>query len=774
MNPPAPPPPPPGKPSLEQIVAQIEAAIGGGQLERARQQLTWAWQVYGGVPALQNLAARLLAPPEAGPPRTSVSPELPTVALPPPPPPRTQISADLPTQQLPTIKMPLAELPTAELPTAPLPDSLMPTLKMPVMPMAAPPEPPPPPPPPAGPPPAQIEAWIAEAQQLTRAANYDGALDLLGRALQVAPQDESLQRHHQLTDKAAQRHRAAVEREQEVVQDRRRIETLLQQGELVDARQALREAVLEHGRHSSFEELQARLDELFQVQKKAEADELLGDARFAYQNGEWQQAVAAAEAYLSVAQDPQAEGAAEAAELRQKAQLHLTQIGREKIQREAFEAAVRDVERLLGGRELQQAAARLAQAIQRLGHHPSFEQLQKRIDAAKSEQQFQLRNDWAERRARELESLIQDSVRASMANDFQRSVEKLEAAKKLEPEHPELESKLEVARGLLEKQKAEQRKAADLNGLLEDLRAHLDALALDKAELLLQRASGRYPEAADRFAPLRQRLALLREAESAAILPTPEDLSKLNRHTEAALADRQRALAAAYSFGQALLYPLRGAGPAFLAIIGGLLLAVDAAAVYLPLLGPLRSGLPLPFFFFTLPLLTATLEGGNQPRWADLKMTGRDFLVGFLGVVITSVLTLPLLLFVAIRGNHHLIDAGSGPFGFLLLAVLAWISFPPLPPLLGITAAFGPRHLLRIGRHFRFMAADGGLPWKVATLGFGLFLLAFLSRLALGPLVPWLGLPLSAFLTAYALIGLPHWIGVAVRRRRIELARLYS
>jgi hypothetical protein len=87
---------------------------------------------------------------------------------------------------------------------------------------------------------------------------------------------------------------------------------------------------------------------------------------------------------------------------------------------------------------------------------------------------------------------------------------------------------------------------------------------------------------------------------------------------------------------------------------------------------------------------------------------------------------------------------------------------------------FGPRRLLRLGRHFRFMAADGGLPWKVPTIGFGLFLLAFLSRLALGPLVPWLGLPLSVCLTAYVLVGLPHWIGVAVRRRRIELARLYS
>lgn len=771
MNPSAPPPPPPGKPTLEQIVAQIEAAIGAGQLERARQQLTWAWQVYGGVPALQNLAARLLAPPEAGQPaRMAVAADLPTVSLQPAS--RERISADLPTQQLPTLQMPMGELPTAQMPTAQMPASQMPTLKMPVMPYSA--VPPPPPPLPVGPPPAQIEGWIAEAQQLMRAANYDGALDLLGRALQVAPHDESLQRHHQLTEKAAQRHRAAVEREQEIVQDRRRIETLLQKGELGDARQALREAVLEHGRHPSFEELQLRLDELLLAQKKAEADELLGDARFAYQNGDWQQAIAAAEACLSLAQDALAADYAEAAELRQKAQLQLTQLGREKMQREAFEAAARDVERLLAGRELQPAAARLAQAIQRLGHHPSFEQLQKRIDAAKSEQQFQLRHDWAERRARELEALIQDSVRASLANDFQRSVEKLEAAKKLEPEHPELESKLEVARGLLEKQRSEQRKAADLAGLLEDLRGHLDALALDKAELLLQRASGRYPDAADRFAPLRQRLSLLREAESAAILPTPEDLPKLNRHTEVALADRQRAMAAAYSFGQAMLFPLRGAGPALLAIFAGLLLALDAAAIYQPLLGPLRSGLPLPLFFFTLPLLTATLEGGNQPRWADLKMKGRDLLVGFLGVVLASVLALPLLLFVAIRGNHHLLDPGAGPLGFLALVALAWPLFPPLLPLLGITAAFGPRHLLRLGRHFRFMAADGGMPWKVAAIAYGLFLLAFLARLALGPRVPWLGLPLAAGLTAYALVGLPHWIGIAVRRRRIELARLYS
>ncbi len=810
MNPPpSPPPAPPGKPSLEQIVAQTEAAIATGQVERARQQLTWAWQVYGGVPALQQLAARLLAPPGTagsgsapGPaapvPAAPLSPaSMPTAVMPAlrsaPVPAAPVPAAPVPAAPVPGASMSITEMPTApmppgELPTRPLPppapplpgvaapsgaapraiDPELPTAPLPPSPAAA------PPPPPPGPSPAHVEAWIREAQQLVRAANYDGALTLLGQALQVAPQDENLQRHHQLTEKAAQRPRAAVEREQAIERSSREIGALLHAGELGDARQARRDALLEHGRHPAFEELQGRLEARLQGQRKIEAEALLADARFALEKGDLQQAVAAADAAISLFPDPAAAENVEAMDLRRRAQGQLNQLGREKMQREQLEAAVRDVERLLGGRELQPATTRLGQAVQRLGHHPVFDELQKKIDAAKADQQFQLRNDWVERRARELEALIQESVRASLAGDFQRAVEKLEAAKKLEPEHPELESKLEIARGLFDKQRVEQRKAAELSQVIDDLRGHLDALALDRAEHLLQRASGRFPEAADRFAPLRQRLSHLREAENADILPSPEDLPRLNRQTEVALAERQRALAAAYSWGQACSYPLRGAGPALVVFFTAALLALDLGAVYQPLLGPLRTVAPLLLFFFTLPLLSATLEGGNQPRWTDLKMKGRDVLVGFLGVLLPSFLALPLLLFVATRGNHHLLDAGSGPLGFLALAALAWPIFPPLLPLLGITAAFGARHLPRLGRHLRFLGSDHGTPWRVVALTLTLFLLAFLARLALGSAIPWLGLPLAALFAAYALVGLPHWIGVAVRRRRIELARLYS
>lgn len=673
------------------------------------------------------------------------------------------ISPDLPTVPLPPVPMtslPAAPAPQAATLAAYSPD--LPTLPMPPAPAVA--------PAPAVPPvAARVEGWIQEAQLMVRAANYDGALALLSRALEVVPNDETLQRHHQLIEKAAHRHRAAIEREQDIAKAGRETAALIQAGELNDARQRLREALLEHGRHPTFDQLQTLLEERQLEQKKAEAGGLLAKARLAYQNGDWQEAQTAAEACLQV--DP---ANSEALELRHQAQGQLNQLGREKMQREAIEAAVRDVERLFGGRELQQATQRLAQAIQRLGRHPQFEDLQKRIDAAKSEQQFQLRHDWAERRARELEALIQESVRASLANDFQRAVEKLEAAKKLEPEHPELESKLTIARTLFEKQRTEQKKATELQHALDEIKLHLDAMALDRADGMLQRAAGRFPEAAERFAPLRQRLLHLREAESADILPNPEDLAQLSRHAEAALADRQRALAAAYSWGQALLFPLRGMGSILVVLFGLLLVGLDAVVIYQPHLGLLRTVLPLVLFFFTLPLLSATLKGANQPRFGDLKMTGRDVLVGILGILVPAVMALPLLLFIMIRGNHHLIDAGAGPLGFLALVALAWPIFPPLVPLLGITAAFGPRHIPRLGRHLKFLGDDGGYPWWVVSTATFLFLVAFLARLALGPLVPWLGLPIAALLTAYTLVGLPHWIGVAVRRRRIELARLYG
>ncbi len=156
-------------------------------------------------------------------------------------------------------------------------------------------------------------------------------------------------------------------------------------------------------------------------------------------------------------------------------------------------------------------------------------------------------------------------------------------------------------------------------------------------------------------------------------------------------------------------------------IFGGLLLGLDVATLYQPLVGPLRTALPLLLFFFTLPLIAATLEGANQPRWADLKMDGRDLAGRLPGRPrCRPCLALPLLIFVAIRGNHHLLDAGSGPLGFLGARRPRLADFP--------AAAAAARHHRRLrppppgqrlGKHFRFMAADGGAGWWVAAFTFG-------------------------------------------------------
>ncbi len=337
----------------------MEAAIAMGQLERARQQLTWAWQVYGGVPALQVLAARLLEPPEAAA-RPTPAEELPTLPFVRqvdgrPAPVRPAVSAELPTVQLATQKMPRLTVqppadpePVASAPPPPRnppappagailadhPTVAFPTLPLPRAPQAPAPAaeagPPPLPPLPGGASPAQIEAWIQESQQLVRAANYDGALALLARALREAPHDENVQRHHQLTEKAVQRHRAALDREQAIGLAGREIAARLHVRRPAEARQALRDALLEHGRHPVFDELQARLEARLAEQKLVDADELLGEARFAFQNGDWQQAIAAAEECLALAP-----GQAEAAELRRQAQLQLAQLGRENAARSA-------------------------------------------------------------------------------------------------------------------------------------------------------------------------------------------------------------------------------------------------------------------------------------------------------------------------------------------------------------------------------------------------------------------------------------------------------
>lgn len=631
----------------------------------------------------------------------------------------------------------------------------------------------PPPPPPALPPqalgvaPATVEAWIAEAQAHLRGADYQKALALLQRASASQPADANLTRLLQNTEKAAARHHAALEREQSITRAAREIENLLATGTVAEARTRLREALAELGKHPAFDQMQAALQQKIDQQRRADAGLALARAKELAAAEDWRGALSQAEQALALDPDH-----GDARSLQTQAQARIAQSEKLKLREDAVTTAERDVERLLAAREPQQAAARLGQAIQKLGRDPRFEALAKKIDEVKTDLQYQLKNEWAERRAHEAESLIQEGVRLSLANEFARAVEKLEQARKLEPDHPELENKLATARGLLAKQKAEQEKQAEQEKWARDIHALLEELELDRAESLLGRLAQRHGES-ERTHSLRQRLAQLRQAERGAdILVRPSDLATLSPATAQAIADRERLVLGRYTWGDALLYPLRGRGPWILLIFAAWLGGLDAGALWVEALGPLRTLAPFVLLALATPLIGATLRGQDDLGWADFKPSGQA-----IGMVLAFFLTLgtnlPLFFLVATRYQHGFLGPTAGPWVFLFWWGCQWLVPTLLLPLLGSGSAFGYRYLARVGGHFRCLFSDGHAWWVTATL-LGLAFLAVFLRLVVGTKAPELGLPLAAAVTAYATVLFPHLIGVHFRRRRLELAHLYA
>ena len=221
--------------------------------------------------------------------------------------------------------------------------------------------------------------------------------------------------------------------------------------------------------------------------------------------------------------------------------------------------------------------------------------------------------------------------------------------------------------------------------------------------------------------------------------------------------------ARADSWTASLLFPLRR--PMLWLTLAGVLLAVDVLVHLLEvnpafgLLGPLL-GLVL------LPAITrTTLEGVNDPpsphSLAKHTRPGVDALTIFGSVV---VLGLPLLLFILARPWHPLLDAESGPAGWLILSVLLWGTCALLVPAWGVAAAFGASYSTRLDRLVACLGASGR---SILTVD------AIFVYFVLG-LAPAVGLPLLALFEAYGLVLLPHLLGVTVRNRRMDWARLHA
>lgn len=493
---------------------------------------------------------------------------------------------------------------------------------------------------------------------------------------------------------------------------------------------------------------------------------LIEQAKHLFQDMDWHGAVQAAERVLATQPDH-----AEARQLRDMAKQKVDELDAQLQQKKRVADARRDIQRLIDAGELQGAAEHLRRANEALGSESAFDELDQALRQARSEADLARQNEWAQRRSKEAQALIDESARLATRGDFEGMLEKLRQAKRTDPEHDRIDELLATAERQAKEYAEQEVQDRQIRIVESDIRRMLDSLYLDQAETRLHAARKRFGDD-PRLGLLQRRLEDLRSsARTEVALPTPENLNKLSQ-LEPVIRQRQRSLADAYSWNASFLYPLRR--PVLFLTLAAVLFAVELLVhnfrlhPIVGLLGPL-------FGLVLLPAITrTTLEGVNDPP-SPYSLTkhlrlGVDALIIF-GTVL--VFGLPLLLFVLARPWHSFLDAGSSPVGWMMLAVLLWITCALLVPAWGVAAAFGPSYATRIDRLLACLNASGRSILTVDAIFvyfvFGLVLRAFVHDLA-----PAIGLPLLALFEAYGLVLLPHLLGVTVRNRRLEWAKLHT
>ena len=611
------------------------------------------------------------------------------------------------------------------------------------------------------------------ARQEMDRANYDEALTLLRQALGLRPTDADLQGLLEQTEKAAARHSAAQAKHRAVLDVAAEIGRLIDAQQVHDARARLQEAGIEFGRHNAWIQLQQRLDQLESQQAAHRVHEIEQRVESLFQAGNWRGVLHESELLLRLAPDH-----ARGRQLRLEAQGQIEREESRRHHRSAIEEARQNIDRLISARELQRASQKLQEAVHALGQDPAFEELQQRIHQARSDLQFRKRVEWAERRANEAERLIQEANRLSLQGSFADAIQRLESAQELDPSHPDIPDKLATAYAARDRQQEERQRFEALAAQLHDVQGHLDALRLDTAANLIESIRQEH-DAEDRLAPLDERLAKLRAAEraSARLRQLGDDGQQTPGETLTLLRD-QREVWHAYSWKQAMLFPLRGDGNKIFAAVAALLLLLDGLAT-LPWVGllfaALRSLAPWLLLGLAPHLSRATVGGQNYlPTASELlapkpwaKDTGRM-------LALSCLLLLPALLWILSRPWHGQLEPAAGPLGWWLVGMLVWPACCLGVVALGAMSTFGDAQTFRLAPHVRTLTQLSSDGLFIAHGAFAAVVVLALLRAVLAPALPWVALPLQAVLEAYALLVIPHLVGSLMRRRGVDWAAIYS
>lgn len=614
----------------------------------------------------------------------------------------------------------------------------------------------------------QVEAAIRRAREETSRANYHAALTVLEGALKEDPGNSELRELLQQTTRAALRHEAAVDRNRAVAQAAVEIGAWIDRGDLEKATSELAEANLRFGKHDTLQALQERLDAAWREAELERTVAYVDQTRAFLDSGKWHDALRQSERILRM--DPRNP---EAIDMKRRAR---AEIERDQADRQALheiDLAREDVERLIAADELVSASRALGEAVDRLGRHDVFEDLAGRLDQAKAELQARKRLEWTQRRLKEADDLVHQASRLNLQGRYEQAIERLEKARELHPDHAEIEDLLHAAETAYRRQQAERRRADAAQSAISEIRQLLDALRLDEAAKRLEAAMARVGRDNAQLQALGTRLRRLREADSEA-LPPPEAQPLVHGTVSEALT-RQHELASAYTWKQTLLFAFRGDGIKVLSVYTVLAVGLEALAAWQPV-GPvflaLRCLVPLGALGWLLAIVRLTAQGKNRlSSWGEILDVRRRGIDDALALAIVAVACLPAAVLVATRSWHGLL---AGTAGWGLMSVAGW-GGAAFGVLAGAAAGvFGPRFVLRGARHAGALAAGAPETVLAADVVFATAVALVVLRVTVLPLVPWIGLPVVAALEAYALLAIPHMIGVVIRRRRIELARVYQ
>lgn len=610
-----------------------------------------------------------------------------------------------------------------------------------------------------------IDSLVKQSQECIRLADYDGATAFLRRATSLAPHDDALKGLLSQTEKAAARHAAAVDRQNAVGEAGRDVERFLNENDVAAARTRLAQARAELGRHTVFDQAEARIEATLRGALDAEVADHIHRASRLRADRDWQGVLSHAEAAASLEPDN-----ADAARLKAEAEQALLLLENQRHLKESVESVVQDVERLIDAGELGRAEQRLDQAKEQLGQHDAFDGLARRLDQGKKAKDVERKSEWAERRGKEAEAMLQEAVRDALGGRYPDALTKLDAAQRLDPTLEEdIVGRRRDYRAALQRQRAQESRAAAFDAALKAVDGALDGLDLDRAAELLEQARRRFPEPEQdsRLQLLEERLAGLRLDAGSFDLPTPETVPSLGLAAKQAIRERESSAARAYSWKQALLYPLRS--PAALTTGALLSAAVSLVALHLP---AILLILPLGASWWATRCAASTLDPRQKP---DPSSRWNGPIPGDLGTALLPTLAalLPFVPIFALRSG-----LGAVPtFWWAATALLLWLGALAWTLSLGVGAAFGPRHARRLVRHGQALrpgAAAGGPFWVVVNLVFLCAATAILIRGAVVPEAPLVGIPAVAALEAYSLLLCAHLVGWMLRSRRLDWATIYA